>query len=280
MGSNVLQFMNSIEAAIQNVEGLQTIYGKTVETTEHLKSLKEQVEKVNRLLQNAQEVEYAIRDLMEMTDMVTQLTKQIRSAHNQISFEEATLALNMFSQVLVRATGNLKTIYGFVEANVLDPVALAIEKRKMAEEKARMQATADAMKKYFKARGQQRKLLDEYSGQRSSLNPADIAYVATTYAEREVSGMESLFLAASTILGDGYKREKETVSSAVMKVQGIGGYFFTLYYSICAIVGLIGAFKVYSKVQLGEDFGRTTGIWIGSALAAFYLGVLVQAFFF
>jgi hypothetical protein len=45
-------------------------------------------------------------------------------------------------------------------------------------------------------------------------------------------------------------------------------------------MGLIGAYKVYRKVQLGEDFGRSAGVWLLSALLAVFLGILVKEFFF
>jgi hypothetical protein len=287
--SNVLQFTNSLDAAMQSVEELKSIYNKGKETTEHLKEIKKQVEKINKLLRNAQEVEYAVRDLIEMADMLTQMAKQIKRASSVLSWEESTMALDMFTGTLTRATRNLTTIYDYFDEgkwSMTDKerkAAIEEEQKKIEEERIKMQNGMLAFKDATDRRRQQKKIMDDFSSgllNRAVVSPANLAVIAIAKEEGESSSLEDLIVAASAILGDDGKKATEAATISVGKVKGVAGYFFDIYYVICGIMGLIGAYKVYSKVQQGEDFGRSAGVWFMSALLAAFLGILVQEFFF
>jgi hypothetical protein len=63
----------------------------------------------------------------------------------------------------------------------------------------------------------------------------------------------------------------------------IRGYFQTgtnLMYAIGAVVGLIGAVKVYQKWNSGEpDTGRVAAAWFGSCVFLVIVATVLQSFF-
>jgi hypothetical protein len=291
MSSNLLQFSNSIATAIESVESVEKVWNAAAETKEHLNTINERVRQVNQLLKNAQEVENSINYLIEMADMVTLVANQIQKASTITSatsmWTESTEALDMFSKCLTRATHRLLDI----KQALTDSWAMVDAERKallerneagLAEDAERMAAAAAEMKKAHDIGYIQAKISDKYlSGQthKELMGPADMFIITTANCAIEASGTEPLIVAASNFFG----KEKRKSSNAVVaegKVGGIAGSFFTLYYAICGIMGLIGAYKVYSKVQLGEDFGKAAAIWLGGAVGSYFLGVLVQEFFF
>jgi hypothetical protein len=269
---------------------VEKVWKASAETTSRLKEIKDQVEKINKMLSNIQEIESAIQDLIEMTDMVTAMAKQIKRASSVLSWEESTMALDMFTSTLTRATRNVITIKElsmetgkWIMSDAERLAAIARYKMMTAEDKIKMQNGMLAFKEATDRRRQQKKIMDDFSnGQlnRVVASPANLAVVAIAEEDGESSSLEALIVAASTILGDDEKKATEAAATSVGKVKGVAGYFFDIYYVICGIMGLIGAYKVYSKVQQGEDFGRSAGVWFMSALVAAFLGILVQEFFF
>ena len=65
--------------------------------------------------------------------------------------------------------------------------------------------------------------------------------------------------------------------------QMIKGYFATgttLLYSIGAIVGLVGAVKVYSKWNSGDqDTSRVAASWFGSCIFLVVVATVLRSFF-
>jgi hypothetical protein len=63
----------------------------------------------------------------------------------------------------------------------------------------------------------------------------------------------------------------------------IRGYFTTgtqLMYAIGAVVGLIGAVKVYQKWNAGEpDTGKVAAAWFGSCIFLVVVATVLQSFF-
>ena len=53
-----------------------------------------------------------------------------------------------------------------------------------------------------------------------------------------------------------------------------------LIYAVCAIIGLIGAVRVYSKWQSGDqDTAKSAFTWFGSALFVAAIATVLKAFF-
>jgi hypothetical protein len=283
--SNFMQFVNSIDAAIQSVEGLEKIWNTGAETAEHLKKVKELTSIVSSELMKMRDVEEAIRDLVEMTDMVTALANQVKKSSSVLSFEETTAALDIFAATLTRATRNLKTIYdyGSDKWKMVDAerkAAIEREKEKIEAEKGALKRFKEIMDELMKRRGEKKTIIDAYSDgkfNRLAISPGDISFMFATMEDD--ASIDDLVAAASGILGD-EKKAGESVETSISKVGGVAGYFFDIYYSICAVAGLIGAYRVYSRVMQGEELGKAIWSWLGAALLGFFMGVLVQGFFF
>lgn len=84
------------------------------------------------------------------------------------------------------------------------------------------------------------------------------------------------------------------LSSVVAKAQNgeagiqaatdqVSGYFDTgcdLVYAICAVVGLIGAVKVFNKWNAGEpDTNKVAAAWFGSCIFAVIVATVLKSFF-
>nr|WP_084407070.1 DUF4134 domain-containing protein [Pedobacter panaciterrae] len=63
----------------------------------------------------------------------------------------------------------------------------------------------------------------------------------------------------------------------------VAGYFDTgcdLVYAICAVVGLIGAVKVFNKWNAGEpDTNKVAAAWFGSCIFAVIVATVLKSFF-
>jgi hypothetical protein len=271
MASNLMEFIESIDASIQSVEGVERVWNAGKQTTEHLKALKETVIAINRMLFDMQEVEFAIRDLIEMEKMFVETTKLLINAHNIATHEEAIMTLNAFTATVTRATRNLVTITDYLSE---DKWKMTDEERKrsifekreeIAKDKAKMEEAMEVVEEVVELCLLQDQLIDNYCNETmsgSAMSMADLYALITARQEKERSGMEELFVTGSEFLGskNSNKKKKESATAATSKVVGTAQDFFTLYYCICGIIGLIGAYKVYSKVQYGEDFGKAAGM--------------------
>jgi hypothetical protein len=63
----------------------------------------------------------------------------------------------------------------------------------------------------------------------------------------------------------------------------VQGYFSTgcnLMYAIGAVVGIVGAIKVYSKWSAGEpDIGKVAGAWFGGCIFLVVVAAVLKSFF-
>jgi len=70
------------------------------------------------------------------------------------------------------------------------------------------------------------------------------------------------------------------ITEATNKVKGYFGTGTNLMYAIGAIVGLIGAIKVYNKWSAGEpDTGKVASAWFGACIFLVVVATVLKAFF-
>jgi len=105
------------------------------------------------------------------------------------------------------------------------------------------------------------------SPQRKKLGAAAVLTAALTL---------SISLAAHAQAGDGEAGIQQAT-------EMISGYFDTgtsLMYAIGAIVGLVGAVKVYQKWNAGEpDTGKVAAAWFGSCIFLVIVATVLSSFF-
>ncbi|UPK72925.1 DUF4134 domain-containing protein [Chitinophaga filiformis] len=70
------------------------------------------------------------------------------------------------------------------------------------------------------------------------------------------------------------------ISAATTEVKGYFAVGTTLMYAIGAIVGLVGAVKVYNKWNSGEqDTSRVAASWFGSCIFLVVVATVLKGFF-
>lgn len=106
-----------------------------------------------------------------------------------------------------------------------------------------------------------------------------ISNFAKSYKKIAITGTATIFLVLLTITlfaQDG----NAGINEATNKVKG---YFDTgtdLMYAIGAVVGLVGAIKVYQKWNGGDhDTGKVASAWFGSCVFLVIVATVLQSFF-
>lgn len=94
----------------------------------------------------------------------------------------------------------------------------------------------------------------------------------------------SLFLAAILLYGDAvvlYAQDGVAgINQANEQVRSYFGAGTELMYAVGAILGLIGAVKVYQKWNAGDpDTGKVAAAWFGSCVFLVVVATVIQSFF-
>lgn len=85
-----------------------------------------------------------------------------------------------------------------------------------------------------------------------------------------------LFFAASVFAQDG----NAGINEANTKVRSYFAAGVNLMYAVGAIVGLIGAVKVYQKWNSGDhDTGKVASAWFGSCVFLVIVATVIRSFF-
>src|SRR6266496_2212607 len=97
------------------------------------------------------------------------------------------------------------------------------------------------------------------------------------------SNLDKLFVTAILLLTDAalYAQDGNAgINEANTKVRGYFASCTNLMYAVGAVVGLIGAVKVYSKWNHGDhDTGKTAAAWFGSCVFLVIVATVIRSFF-
>ncbi|ERR1700727_2235648 len=98
-------------------------------------------------------------------------------------------------------------------------------------------------------------------------------------SRRKVMAATIMLLASAIVqaqTGDG----NAGISQATTLVKGYFATGTTLLYAIGAVVGLVGAIKVYNKWNSGEgDTGKVAAAWFGSCIFLVVVATVLKSFF-
>jgi hypothetical protein len=87
---------------------------------------------------------------------------------------------------------------------------------------------------------------------------------------------QMLLNAADALAQDG----NQGISQATNLVKGYFTTGCTLMYAIGAVVGIVGAIKVYQKWNAGEpDTGKVAASWFGSCIFLVVVATVIKSFF-
>jgi hypothetical protein len=90
----------------------------------------------------------------------------------------------------------------------------------------------------------------------------------------------SLVAQAQTTQDNGTGNGSSGITSATSAITGYFGVGVLLMYAIGAIVGLIGAVKVYSKWNHGDhDTSKVAAAWFGSCIFLVVVATILKSFF-
>lgn len=101
-----------------------------------------------------------------------------------------------------------------------------------------------------------------------------------TFPKRELAGacllLAALLFSQALLAQDG----NAGINDANTKVRGYFAAGTNLMYAVGAIVGLIGAVKVYNKWNAGDhDTGKVAAAWFGSCVFLVVVSTVIKAFF-
>jgi hypothetical protein len=274
--ASILGHFKSLEESIRS--GVQLLNQLTVlrQTYEGMKAVKETFDKINQYIYNIQAITDAMQNLINITQRTSDIYKQaVRS--NTFDLDELTYLMDYLTSAIEQGTRNVGEITDYVSSNKWrftdkerkDGIEASAEKaRKIKEE-------LDARWEQIMRDIEQRKKIDYMN--RNGLFSAFEAYYANK--EKEMSLGAELAYALSMTLGQ--STETDTVQSAAKKTTDLYDNLKTLFFALSAFIALIGAFRVYRKVNLEEDgLGKTAAIWFTSSLTVFILGSIVELFLF
>lgn len=90
----------------------------------------------------------------------------------------------------------------------------------------------------------------------------------------------AFILVAATAFGQDAGNGESGITSATEKVKGYFSVGTSLMYAIGAVVGLVGAVKVFNKWNSGEpDTNRVAAAWFGSCIFLVVVATVLKSFF-
>jgi len=91
----------------------------------------------------------------------------------------------------------------------------------------------------------------------------------------------TLLVSACLSVFDAFAQNGEAgINEATNQVSGYFDAGCNLVYAICAVVGLIGAVKVFNKWNAGEpDTNKVAAAWFGSCIFAVIVATVLKSFF-
>jgi DNA-binding protein YbaB len=274
--ANVLGHFSSLEEAIQSGVSLLNQLTVLKQTYEQMKAVKETFDKINQYIYNIQAITDAMQNLINITQRTSDIYKQtVRS--NTFDLDELTLLMDYLTSAIEQGTRNVGEITDYVSSNKWrftdkerkDGIEAAAEKaRKIKEE-------LDAKWEQIMRDIAQRKKID-YMNRNGFFSPMETYYANK---EKEMTLGAELAYVLSTTLGQ--STETDTTQSATKKTTDLYDNFKKLFFALSAFIALVGAFRVYRKINLEEDnLGKTATVWFTSALTVFILGSIVELFLF
>lgn len=103
-------------------------------------------------------------------------------------------------------------------------------------------------------------------------------YKGYSYAYKSAILLTALFIATTTQAQTGNGEKGITDATAMLKKYFASGT--TLLYAIGAIVGLVGAIKVYNKWNSGDgDTSKVASSWFGSCIFLVVVATVLKSFF-
>jgi hypothetical protein len=269
----VTGFVKSLDEAVRSTTTLAEELSVLKKNAETVAYMKDAIGTVSKYLYNMQEI-------IDATEMLIEITKTTAEVYKE-AYRSGVFSLNEVTRLSDIMTSNLFSAVNYTNRmkKVLDPDQWkmndaermkAIDESKSAVQQIRdnVLGIRDNMRGKKEERATKDLLLEKgmISAGEAVLS---IASVRTSISEITL-GMElKAAIARSTEIP--HVNKFDTARSAAAKTTPLFSRMKGLFYILTAIVALIGALRVYRKIHLGEEIGKSIAIWSFSVLMVFIL---------
>jgi hypothetical protein len=274
--ANVVGHAMGLTEAIEQGLSLITQLSTLKQVYEQMKAVKETFDKINNYIYEIQSVIDATSGLVAVIQQTSDIYR-LASRANVFSTPELISLMDHLTSIVQRATRTATTIKDYITQ---DKWRFTDKERKDAIDSAassieREQTNLEKIESNIKSQVEISKKID-YMNTHALFSPLD-AYYANR--EQELLLGSELVYAFSKTLGE--ETEFETAQTAAKKTTNLYDDLKKLFFALSGFIALIGAYRVYRKVNLEEDgIGKAAAIWFTSALTVFILGSVVELFLF
>jgi microcompartment protein CcmL/EutN len=276
IAATIAGHVKSLEQAVKSGVSLGNELKVLEKSYENMKKLQENFEKINRYVYNIQAITEAAENLTFLIQRSSSIYQQVARS-GVYDIKELTYIMDFLTSAIQAGTKSVQNIKDFVSADMwrftdkerLEAIEREAEKGRKA--RAELEAKMDELSRNIKERKRV-----EYMNKKGLLDPMESYYVNR---EKQMTLGAELAYALSMAFGE--SQEGQTAPVAAKKTTQLYANLKGLFFVLSGFIALIGAFKVYRKVNFGEEaLGKTAAIWFGSALTVFLLGSIVELFLF
>ncbi|MGL4364639.1 MAG: DUF4134 family protein, partial [Bacteroidales bacterium] len=259
--ATIAGFLSSLEEAILTTANLGKQLDEHKKQVEFLQGAKALTSDINRMLTQAQEIYIAGETLVEMGKNIESSYKAVTSS-GQFSIAECRDVLDWYTATLQRGERNVRVITDYLSKDkwrMTDYERLQ-ELRRNTEEMQKLNDSILNMNQRLRQEEVKRKMREELR-KRNVISPIENFWSARqlTALEGFTWGMELQYALSSLDVES--EIEKSDTNTAVNEIVKQMKTYANIFYAISALIGLIGALRVWRKVQNGEDIGKTIGVW-------------------
>jgi archaellum component FlaC len=277
--ANVVGHAMSLTEAIEQGLGIVSQLSTLKQVYDQMKAIKEKVEKVSEYIYQLQSIIDAMSRLVNIIQRTSDIYRSsVRS--NTFTVDELMDFMDYLTEIVQTATNSANQIkdyissgkWKFTDKERKDAIESSESEMEGVEES--LENTAEYMDLVSSVR---KKIDDMYA--KGMFTPME-AYAAGVTGKIRL-GEEFRFALLTAFDYTDTAAETDTATTAARKTTLLYDNLKTLFFVLSGFIALIGAFRVYRKINLEEDgLGKAVAIWFTSALTVFILGSIVELFMF
>jgi hypothetical protein len=259
--ANLVGFAKSLEEAIRSTSTLAEELGVLKKNAEAVAYMKDAISTVSKYF-------YNMREIIDATEMLIDITKMTTDVYRE-AYQSGVFSLNEITRLSDLMTNNLYQAVNYTERmkKVLNPdewkMSDAERMKTIDDSKTAVQQIRDnvvGMRANMKRKKEERKtkrLLLE----KGMLSAGEAMLpIASIPISKIPLGMElKAAIAKSPLIP--HVNELATARAAAAKTTPLFFKLQGLFYVLTAFVAVIGALRVFRKIHLGEEIGKSIAIW-------------------
>jgi len=300
IAATFLNFLQSLEQAIETTEKIAKGVAKADTTIKRLQAIRDVYDKINPILQNAQTIK-DVTQRMYYTIEITKNAYNIMRKSKHFTHHETIDFLDKYDFLLQSMTRDVNLLSTF-----LTPDAWKMNDKQRKDATAEVEA--DLAAKEALARKllteimiteRNRQLAEQLWEKGQFLTPFSylMCHTSTLCVDLppSVAIQNVLFDISKSNSNAGEDDDSFSPNKIDAKLElGVNqitaknrNYYENmfkltkiLFFAVCAFMALFGALRIYRKIQAGEDFVGNASAWIFGILLVYGIGELISIFFF